>query len=82
MANCKRVPAAHAPAHGPDAVALHILAALQIIEAGNQIAHALVLGQAAHQFVSGIGVVGDLAAIEIDGQRHVAFRRVGRRPPA
>jgi hypothetical protein len=64
-----------------DALAFHIFAVLEAAHRGSQIAQALVLRQIAQQFMSGVGVGGRLAAIEIDCECDIALGLRSQRPP-
>src|SRR4029077_775196 len=65
--------AAHAPADGADAVFLHVRLRGEIVERGVQVALGAVFGNSTHDLVSFIGRGGDLAAIEVDCERHISL---------
>jgi hypothetical protein len=67
------VASAHTPADGGDAMGVDIGAMLEPGDGGSEVAHAAILGQAAHQLMRHVGIGGHLAAVEIDGEGDVAF---------
>ena len=68
-----RVSAAHAPADGSDAVGVDALQSLQIIRSGDEVAHAAILRESAHELVCRLRIGSYFAAVKIDGEGHVAL---------
>ncbi len=69
----ERVASAHTPSDGPDPIFFHARLRRQKVVGGAQITDSPVFGQAAHQFVRQIRIIGDFAAIQIDRQRNVSL---------
>ena len=74
LADQSRVHAAHAPADGPHLLVLgDVIERLEVGDASFQVVSPFLGVEGAHQLVSDGGIVGGLAAVEIDGERDISF---------